>query len=722
MARKAKAKETTKTIEQILWDSANELRGNLDAAEYKSVVLGLVFLKYINDCFKTKYDELIAEGEGFEEDADEYIGDGIFFVPTDARWDKIVNAALTAEIGVVVDAAMEALERENKQLKGILPKNYARPELDKRRLGNVIDIFENNLHFTGDRARDILGRVYEYFLGEFAREEGKKGGEFYTPECVVRTIVEVIQPYKGKVFDPACGSGGMFVQSSKFIERHQGDLNQISVYGQESNSNTWRLAQMNLAIRGIEANFGNSYADSFHDDKHPFLKADFVMANPPFNFSEWGGELLVDDPRWVFGTPPASNANYAWIQHMLYHLSENGRIGLVLASSSLSSKLEFDIRKNIINADLVEGIIDMPPQLFYNVKIPCCLWILSKRKEQKGKTLFIDARKLGYMRDRTHRELSCGEENSNHGNDIKLIADSFSDFRMGNHHALNGFSAIASIKDISDNKYSLSPRVYVGRKNVEINDKAKANDLKNSINKLISLFGKLTNIGMDERPFEVSSIYSQISIYFEKAFNSIFYFNFVKLLPYKNSELQESFLYPIPATWTLLTFDEFISPSSEKCGNKIVPEFSITNRGIVPRSENYSKQLSKDSSKNKLIHNGDLIFGMSREILNWGIMEEEVGGVSPAYKVYTVNINKVNPTYLKYYISNNISYFSDLIKPAAREGQSIDEDLLMSKQIFIPTVEDWNQFINLLNSIFNLCKKGDLNGLQNIVNRMLSDS
>lgn len=258
MARKAKAKETNKTIEQILWDSANELRGNLDAAEYKSVVLGLVFLKYINDCFKTKYDELVAEGEGFEEDADEYIGDIIFFVPTDARWDKIVNAALTAEIGVVVDKAMEALERENKQLKGILPKNYARPELDKRRLGNVVDIFENNLHFTGGEARDVLGRVYEYFLGEFAREEGKKGGEFYTPECVVRTIVEVIQPYKGKIFDPACGSGGMFVQSSKFIERHQGNVNQISVYGQELNSNTWRLAQMSLAIRGIEANFGSS--------------------------------------------------------------------------------------------------------------------------------------------------------------------------------------------------------------------------------------------------------------------------------------------------------------------------------------------------------------------------------------------------------------------------------------------------------------------------------
>ena len=262
-----KAKETVKkTIEQTLWDSANELRGNLDAAEYKSVVLGLVFLKYINDCFKVKHDELVAEGSGFEEDPDEYIGDNIFFVPSDARWDKIVKSALTAEIGVVVDVAMEALEKNNRQLKGILPKNYARPELDKRRLGNVIDIFENNLHFTGKEARDVLGRVYEYFLGEFAREEGKKGGEFYTPSCVVRTIVEVIQPFKGKIFDPACGSGGMFVQSSKFIERHRGNINQISVYGQELNSNTWKLAQMNLAICGIEANFGDSFGDSFHDD------------------------------------------------------------------------------------------------------------------------------------------------------------------------------------------------------------------------------------------------------------------------------------------------------------------------------------------------------------------------------------------------------------------------------------------------------------------------
>lgn len=720
MARKAKAKETTKTIEQILWDSANELRGNLDAAEYKSVVLGLVFLKYINDCFKTKYDELVAEGDGFEEDADEYIGDGIFFVPADARWDKIVQTSITAEIGINVDKAMEALERENKQLKGILPKNYARPELDKRRLGNVIDIFENNLHLSGAEARDVLGRVYEYFLGEFAREEGKKGGEFYTPECVVRTIVEVIQPYKGKIFDPACGSGGMFVQSSKFIERHRGNINQISVYGQELNSNTWRLAQMNLAIRGIEANFGSSSADSFHDDRHPFLKADFVMANPPFNSSEWGGELLVDDPRWIFGTPPASNANYAWIQHMLYHLNDNGRIGLVLASSSLSSKLEFDIRKNIINADLVEGIIDMPPQLFYNVKIPCCLWILSKRKEQTGKTLFIDARKLGYMRDRTHRELSCGEETVNYGNDIKLIADAFSTFREGKYQPLIGFSAIADIENISGNNFSLSPRCYVGQREIEINDKSQSETLKKSIDKLILLFSQINRIGINGLLFEVSSIYSQISILFEKVYNSLFYFNFVKLLPFQNVEQQDSFLYSIPANWTLYTFDEFIIPSNEKCGNKVVPEYSVTNRGIVPRSENYSKQLSKDSSKNKLICYGNLIFGMSREILNWGVMEGEIGGVSPAYKVYSVDKNKVNPIYLKYFISNNIDYFSDLIKPAAREGQSIDEELLMGKQIFVPNKKDWDSFVSLLNNIFNLLQNEEFEDLQSKISEIIS--
>lgn len=722
MAKKTSKKDTNKTIEQILWDSANELRGNLDAAEYKSVVLGLVFLKYINDCFKTKYDALVAEGEGFEEDPDEYIGDNIFFVPADARWEKIVQSALTAEIGIAVDVAMEALERENRQLKGILPKNYARPELDKRRLGNVVDIFENNLHFTGAEARDVLGRVYEYFLGEFAREEGKKGGEFYTPECVVRTIVEVIQPFKGKIFDPACGSGGMFVQSSKFIERHQGNINQISVYGQELNSNTWRLAQMNLAIRGIEANFGSSYADSFHDDKHPFLKADFVMANPPFNSSEWGGELLKDDPRWLYGVPPASNANYAWLQHMLYHLSDSGRIGLVLPNSSLSSKMEIDIRKKIIDADLVEGIIDMPPQLFYNVKIPCCIWIISKSKSQSGQTLFIDARKLGYMKDRTHRVLSSGEEETDRGNDIKKIADSFSAFRDGSYTPENGFSAIATLDEIAENKFSLSPRVYVGRDLAIVNTESKRSNLTESVKNLEFIFNELNESSSKScMPFNLNSLYSQAASSFEKIIDSLFYFYFVKLSMFSNRDLQESFLEPIPSDWLLYSFEDLIHASNSKCGNSAVPEFSVTNRGIMPRSENYSKQLSKDTSKNKLIQYGDLIFGMSREILNWGVMESEIGAVSPAYKVYNVNQEMVSPIYLKYFISNHISYFSDLIKPAAREGQSIDEDLLYSKQIYIPNDGDWKSFTNVLNQIYSYFQKGEFQNIQSIIEDIIPE-
>jgi len=496
MAKKQKTQKAA-TIEQMLWNSANELRGNLDAAEYKSVVLGLVFLKYINDCFKAKYDALVAEGDGFEEDPDEYIGDNIFFVPTAARWQAIADAALTAEIGVKIDSAMEAIERENHQLQGILPKNYARPELDKRRLGNVVDIF-NNLHFPGGEARDVLGRVYEYFLGEFAREEGKKGGEFYTPSCVVRTIVEVIQPYKGKIYDPACGSGGMFVQSSKFIERHQGNIQNISVYGQELNSNTWRLAQMNLAIRGIEANFGASYADSFHNDQHPFLKADFVMANPPFNISKRGGDQLKDDPRWEYGIPPEGNANFAWMEHMLYHLASTGRIGLVLANGSLSSQqgTEGTIRQNIVGADLVEGIVAMPSQLFYNVQIPCCLWFLTKKKAQPGKTLFIDARNMGYMKDRTHRELSCGEEEEDHGNDIARIADTFERFRDGTLEAEKGYCAVATIDEIAAQDYILTPGRYVGIADVEDDGEPfdeKMNRLTTELSQLFSKSHELEN-------------------------------------------------------------------------------------------------------------------------------------------------------------------------------------------------------------------------------------
>ena len=404
-------------FEKQIWDAACVLRGNIDASEYKSVVLGLIFLKYISDRFEAKYQELVAEGDGFEEDKDEYTAENIFFVPENARWSAIAAAAHTPEIGTVIDEAMRSIEKENKRLKDILPKNFARPELDKRRLGEVVDLFTNIQMMEHGDSKDILGRTYEYCLSKFAEQEGKLAGEFYTPSCVVRTLVEILQPYNGRVYDPCCGSGGMFVQSAKFIENHGGNINKISVFGQDSNPTTWKMAQMNLAIRGIEADLGKFNADTFFNDCHPQLKADFIMANPPFNLSGWGQEKLLDDVRWQYGTPPAGNANFAWLQHMIWHLAPGGRIGMVLANGSLSSQSggEGEIRKNIINADLVDCIVAMPSQLFYTTQIPVSLWFLAKNKKQKGKTLFIDARRMGTMVTRKLRELT--------DEDIQKLAD-----------------------------------------------------------------------------------------------------------------------------------------------------------------------------------------------------------------------------------------------------------------------------------------------------------
>ena len=367
-------------FEKKIWDAACVLRGNMDASEYKSVVLGLIFLKYISDRFDEKYQALVAEGDGFEEDVDEYTSEGIFFVPANARWNVIASKAHTPEIGAVIDEAMRSIEKENKRLKDILPKNFARPELDKRRLGEVVDLFTNIQMIEHGSEKDILGRTYEYCLSKFAEQEGKLAGEFYTPSCVVRTLVEVLQPYHGRVYDPCCGSGGMFVQSAKFIENHSGNINDISVYGQDSNPTTWKMAQMNLAIRGIDADLGKYNADTFFNDCHPTMRADYIMANPPFNLSDWGADKLADDVRWQYGLPPAGNANFAWLQHMIYHLAPNGKIGMVLANGSLSSQSggEGEIRKNIINADLVECIVAMPTQLFYTTQIPVSLWFLAK--------------------------------------------------------------------------------------------------------------------------------------------------------------------------------------------------------------------------------------------------------------------------------------------------------------------------------------------------------
>lgn len=443
-------------FEKQIWDAACVLRGNIDASEYKSVVLGLIFLKYISDRFEEKYQELLAEGDGFEEDIDEYTSEGIFFVPASARWSVIASKAHTPEIGTVIDDAMRAIEKENKRLKDILPKNFARPELDKRRLGDVVDLFTNIQMIEHGSEKDILGRTYEYCLSKFAEQEGKLAGEFYTPSCVVRTLVEVLQPYNGRVYDPACGSGGMFVQSAKFIERHSGNINSIAVYGQDSNPTTWKMAQMNLAIRGIEANLGEYNADTFFNDCHPTLRADFILANPPFNLSDWGADKLKDDVRWKYGMPPAGNANFAWLQHMIHHLAPNGKIGMVLANGSLSSQSggEGEIRQNIINADLVECVVAMPTQLFYTTQIPVSLWFLAKNKKQKGKTLFIDARKMGTMVTRKLRELT--EE------DISKIADTYNAYVDGTLEDVKGFCSVVTTEEIAKQDYILTPGRYVG--------------------------------------------------------------------------------------------------------------------------------------------------------------------------------------------------------------------------------------------------------------------
>jgi type I restriction enzyme M protein len=442
-------------FEQQIWEAADILRGNMDAAEYKHVVLGLIFLKYISDKFEERYRELEAEHDDVE-DKDAYTEKNVFFVPPTARWKIIAEAAHKEEIGTVIDNAMRVIEKENKKLKDILPKNYARGELDKRRLGNVVDLFTNIQMVDHGTDKDILGRTYEYCLGKFAEREGKRAGEFYTPSCVVRTLVEVLQPFKGRIYDPCCGSGGMFVQSAEFIKNHSGNRRDISIYGQDSNPTTRKMALMNLAIRGIEADLGGYNADTFHNDLHPTLKANFITANPPFNLSDWNDGSLNDDPRWKYGLPPSGNANFAWLQHMIHHLSPNGKIGMVLANGSLSSQSggEGDIRRKIIEDDLVEGIIAMPTQLFYTTQIPVSLWFINRNKKQKGKTLFIDARKMGTMVNRRLREMTT--------EDISKIAAAFESFNNGTLEDVKGFCAAVTTEEIAKQDYILTPGRYVG--------------------------------------------------------------------------------------------------------------------------------------------------------------------------------------------------------------------------------------------------------------------
>jgi type I restriction enzyme M protein len=462
-------------FEEKLWQAADKMRGHMDPGEYKHVALGLIFLKYISDAFEEQRAKLAKEPGADPEDRDEYTAENIFWVPRAARWSHLQANAKQPTIDKLIDEAMVAIEKEKPSLKGVLPKDYARPALDKTRLGELIDLMGTiGLGTLFDRSQDILGRVYEYFLGRFAAAEGKGGGELFTPQSVVKLLVEMLEPYKGRVYDPCCGSGGMFVQSEKFVQAHGGRLTDLSIYGQESNHTTWRLCKMNLALRGIEGNIGPHHADSFHNDLHKDLKADFILANPPFNDSDWGGDRLREDARWKFGAPPAGNANYAWAQHIIHHLAPSGVAGFVLSNGSMSSNQsgEGDIRKTIVEADLVDCMLALPGQLFYTTQIPACLWFLARNKangkfrNRKGETLFIDTRKLGSLVDRTHRDLSDEE--------IARIARAYHAWRgekdAGKYKDVPGFCKSATTEEIAAHGYVLTPGRYVGAEALEEDD------------------------------------------------------------------------------------------------------------------------------------------------------------------------------------------------------------------------------------------------------------
>ncbi|MGO9571866.1 MAG: type I restriction-modification system subunit M [Desulfomonilaceae bacterium] len=480
-------------FEATLWAAADKLRGAMDASEYKHVVLGLIFLKYISDAFEEHREKLVKIPDADPEDRDEYLAENVFWVPKNARWAELQNNAKQPTIGKLIDEAMDAIEKDNPSLKGVLSKDYARPALDKQRLGELIDLIGNvGLGDQESRSKDILGRVYEYFLGKFASAEGKLGGEFYTPACVVRVLVQMIEPYKGRVFDPCCGSGGMFVQSEKFVQAHGGRIDDIAIYGQEMNHTTWRLCKMNLAIRGIEGNLGKRNADSFHDDLHMDLKSDFILANPPFNVTDWGGDRVRDDVRWKYGVPPIGNANFAWVQHFIHHLSPTGIAGFVLANGSMSSNQsgEGEIRKNIIESDLVDCMIALPGQLFYTTQIPACLWFLARNRkntkfrDRRGETLFIDTRKMGVLTDRIHGELTDEE--------ILKIADTYHAWRgekgAGDYQDVPGFCKSSKLAEIREHGYVLTPGRYVGAEEVLDDDEPYEEKMKRLTEELSQQF------------------------------------------------------------------------------------------------------------------------------------------------------------------------------------------------------------------------------------------
>lgn len=610
--------------EEKLWKAADTLRGAMDAAEYKHVVLGLIFLKYVSDSYEERRQWLLREtadpkSECFVkkeaqrgyvlEDRDEYTGQNVFWVPMKARWQEVQKSAKKPEIGQLIDDAMDLIERENPVLKGVLPKNYARPEVDKRRLGELIDLL-SNIDVGGEKARemDILGRVYEYFIGKFASAEGKSGGEFYTPSYVVNLLVHMIQPYKGRVYDPCCGSGGMFVQSEKFVEAHGGQRHDLTIYGQELNPNTWRLCKMNLAIRGIEANLGPQWGDTFHSDQHPDLKADFILANPPFNISDWGGDKLQDDKRWKYGPPSPGNANFAWVQHIIHHLAPNGKAAFILANISLTSETGGDdvIRKAILDANLVDCIVTLPDKLFYSTPIPVGIWILSRGRKNEQKILFVDASGLGHEVTRTHRELAEP--------DILRVARTYEAWSSGSskYEDETGFCRSVPLQAVVSNNYALLPAAYVNE-----------GHRRNSAN--VKLAATITGPARRTASASLREI-AALSTSLDQQLAAV-----ESALPFLEKTV----------SFEKRTLGDLLEPIDDRLGDGPEPEvLTCTESGglVLQRERFASRVATDDASKYKMVRMGDIVYN---PYLLWkGSIGQcwivELGITSPAYEIFRI--------------------------------------------------------------------------------------
>jgi len=705
MPKVKKKNQKEELLEKQLWKTADKLRKNIDAAEYKHIILGLIFLKYISDAFEELFDRL-KKGDGEyagadPEDKDEYKAENVFFVPETARWSYLQSKARLPEIGKVVDSAMDAIEKDNSSLRDVLPKVFARGNLDPANLGGLIDLVGNiALGDAKARSADVLGHVFEYFLGEFALAEGKKGGQFYTPRSVVELLVEMLEPYKGRVLDPCCGSGGMFVQSEKFVADHQGRVNDISIYGQESNQTTWRLAKMNLAIRGIDSSqvkWNNE--GSLLNNAHKDLKVDCVIANPPFNDSDWGGNLLRRDGRWVFGVPPASNANFAWVQHFIYHLCPTGIAGFVLADTSLTtlSSDEAAIRKSIIELKIVDCIVALPSHLFSNTQITACLWIVSRDKtnsrfrNRMNEILFIEASRLGKMIKRKNRMLTKA--------DINNIAGQYYLWKNTEckYVDIPGLCKSINLKIIKENNFVLSPNRYVApaKHNVELNINFDNDSIENTLSRLGEDLGDKINDILEstssERPIKIAKIkkISQLSFELKEFSTELYralinkYFIEVNIKDIKNFDPS---IHYQEATFG----DLFVERKTKvKTIGFCPPIFSVTNNGIQLREGKFSKDLAQSTENYKVAFEGDMVFGLSRQIPNLDVFQDKQGAFSGAYHIFSphdIRIGLLVGTIMRLKLLEQ----TDILKGGAREGRGLDKDKLLEKKFIVPTSEALN--------------------------------